>query len=272
MTEDDNILVFSDTLKRIKEEYPTDGIKVRYYNGIEDLGMPDCVTPITMVHGGTVNTGYSYSKDMRVAILNFADAMKFGGWVENGAQTQEENICRCTNIYPILGSRNSEIEYYAPNTEDVKNRLRTNRDKLVSEIYTDRIIYARDVTVFKDDTTYDSVEPRKFDVITCPAPKARLSPSEAVGIYVKRISQILLSAIKNDAECIVLGAWGCGAFAQNPELVACAFAVALNTYSGYFKKVVFAIKPTPQWGEKDLYDTFGNIFSRFYDGEVEYEK
>ena len=275
MTEAENVKVFEDTLRQIDEKYGADKSKAVYYNGnIPRRESNFEHTPITMVHGGTVNIGYANSGTMRTAILNFADAIRYGGWVEHGAQTQEENICRCTNIFRILGNEESNEKYYAPNRDTLKNRSPFddchygNSD----EVYTNRIIYIRDAIVFKDDTTYSEVEPRQLDVITCPAPSARLSVYDAMPIFISRIEQIVLSAIENKAECIVLGAWGCGAFCQSPEIVARAFAEVLNKYSGYFKKVVFAIKPTTNWGAKDLYDTFKFILGKYYRGEVTDEK
>ncbi|WP_306440898.1 TIGR02452 family protein [Corallococcus aberystwythensis] len=40
---------------------------------------------------------------------------------------------------------------------------------------------------------------------------------------------------------LVLGAWGCGAFRNNPHDAADAFASALDAFSGGFVRVVFAV-------------------------------
>lgn len=275
MREQDNIAVFEDTLQQIKEKYPVDESKVRYYNGLSPIMARTYHPDITMIHGGTVNTGYANAENMRVAILNFADAIKYGGWVENGAQTQEENLCRCTNIYPILGNSKSHEMYYQPNWDSLcieRLPLDFCHYGRSDEVYTDRIIYIRDATVFKDDTTYANVEPRNLDVITCPAPSAYLGSDKAFSVYYLRVEQIILSAIENGANCIVLGAWGCGAFGQSPILVARAFGEALNKYGGYFRKIVFAIKPTPNWGERDLCDDFADVLETIYKGEVIYEE
>ena len=256
-----NIGVFKDTLKQIEERYSPRDVQVKFYN--DDLEAPEknSGVPITLVRGGTVNTGYSYADKERVAILNFADAMKYGGWVENGAQTQEENICRCTNLHPVLGKSDADKNYYAPNK---KNVLETG-----FELYTNRLIYAQGITVFKDDTSYENVAPRKLDVITCPAPKEALKSDFALRLYEDRMEQIVLSAVENGADCIVLGAWGCGAFAQDPKVVAQAFAEVLNVYNGYFKRIVFAIKSTPTWGEDGAYEIFRRVLrERYTAGEV----
>lgn len=254
--QNESVEVFRDTLKQIKEKYPINEVPVKFYNN--ELKALCCVNevPITLVRGGTVSTGYKYAEHERVAILNFADAMKYGGWVENGAQTQEENICRCTNLHPILGKNECDLNYYLPNKEHVAS--------IGYEVYTNRIIYAEGVTVFKDDVTYANIEPRKLDVITCPAPREHLKEEYALALYKSRIEQIVLSAVENEADCIVLGAWGCGAFMQDPKLVARAFAEVLNKYSGYFKDIVFAIKSTPTWGEDGAYEVFRKVLKKRY--------
>lgn len=258
--ENKNILIFQDTLKQVREKYPYDFGNVRYYNGIDRIEPAEDCPPAIMIKGGTVSTGYSYADKNRVAILNFADALVPGGLVEIGAHTQEENICRCSNLYPTLANDKSAREYYVPNKRNG------------NFIYTDRIIYSRDVTVFKDDKTYENIEPRKLDVITCPAPSERLPDYEAGLVYRARIEQIIFSAIENGAECIVLGAWGCGAFGQDPVLIAEAFADVLNFYGGYFKKVVFAIRPTYGEVSGGTYKVFEDILSKNYEGGVMYEE
>lgn len=260
----DNIRVFADTLKQIGKTYGADKSEVRCYTKYHSADYSDDHTPITMVHGGTVSTGYAnVADDMRVAILNFANATVPGGCVMGGSNAQEENICRCTNLYPLLAADECEEGYYKPN--GIAN-LCTQ-----AGVYTDSIIYARDVIVFKDDVTYDNIEPKVLDVITCPAPSARLADLEAVVIYANRIKEIVISAIDNDVDCIVLGAWGCGAFGQNPELIAKAFAIVLNWYGGYFEKIIFAIRATP-FASDDFYTIFEQVFLEDYVGGVQYEE
>lgn len=256
------IRVFNDTLMQIQAKYPIDDVNIRFYKGELNAEDKNSGVPVKLVRGGTVRTGYSYADREKVAILNFADAMKYGGWVENGAQTQEENICRCTNLHPVLGKSECDENYYAPNKKHVQD--------IGYEIYTNRLIYTEGITVFKDDKKYNNIEPRKLDVITCPAPREILASEYALWLYRSRITQIVLSAVENGAECIVLGAWGCGAFAQDPEVVAQAFAEVLNKYNGYFKDIVFAIKSTPTWGEDGAYEIFRRVLRKYYTaGKVE---
>lgn len=258
-----NVEIFKDTLHQAEMFYPFNPDNVKYYNGLKIVEKCAHTPAISVVKGGTVSVGYANADDMQVAILNFADALQCGGLVWVGANTQEENICRCSNLYPTLDNEESHKNYYTPNNEAVNYSGR--------EVYTDRIIYSKDVTVFKDDETYENIEPKKLDVITCPAPNTALKTLTAMQIYVTRIEQIVLSALDNGVDCIVLGAWGCGAFGQDPELVAKSFAYVLNIYGGYFKKIIFAIRPTSGKGD-GMYKLFRRILSSDYAGGIRDEK
>ena len=58
------------------------------------------------------------------------------------------------------------------------------------------------------------------------------------------VSFMLLQAVREErCECLVLGAFGCGAFGNPPQLVAAKFAEALSSpeFRGAFGTVVFAI-------------------------------
>lgn len=213
---------------------------------------------IDFISGGTVSTAMSLKSDTNIiAVLNFADAITPGGMVTLGSSAQEENLCRCSNLYETLIKRLGKRDYY-----DI-NKNTPERDG----VYTDTIIYSRNVTFFRDDKTYEEVSPKVFDVITCPAPSTVLAPSYAEKVYESRINAIVSAAAFNRVDTLVLGAWGCGAFHQDPVLVAKAFATVLNNYSNKFKSVVFAIRPT-YGSDNHLLDVFYKVFCEYYVGEV----
>ena len=198
-----------------------------------------------------------YADKYHVAVLNFASSTHPGGSVRSGSRAQEENICRCSNLYEGLTINKCIKEYYEYNRDNYNNGL-----------CTDVTIYLPNVTVFKDDKKYKQVNEYKVDVITCPAPKCYFyDDNEAYNVYLKRIEQIILSAIDNKADCIVLGAWGCGAYKQDPVLISRAFIDNLHKYSGYFKKVLFGIKPAAGWND-DNYTIFLREFKNHYKGNV----
>lgn len=243
--------VFAETRELSKtqfaEETDTAQCQTLVYDRIPNQKHKKKGIPVEIVRGGTVEIGYKYANQYRTAILNFADAITPGGLVLVGGTTQEENICRCSNLYEALTIGSCMTDYYRYNA------------KTHGSVYTDRIIYSADVTVFRDDASYKMITPKKMDVITCPAPSAFFKDdSVALKVYENRIRNIVNSAILNDADCLILGAWGCGAFCQDPKLISKAFVTVLNECSGAFKKVVFAFRNTP--GTSKHSDKTANIF------------
>ena len=266
---DENKLIdiFFDTRKLSKTKYKEETERLindtKVYSNLSPLAYSDKKSDIAILNGGTLEVSNLLSKYYKVAALNFADGKKPGGWPEYGCLTQEENICRCSNMYEALISDKCKKEYYQVNRNN-------DRDGLC----TDTVIYLPNVTIFKDDRDYLELEsPFKYDIITCPAPSCHLYPNQALFIYDRRIEQIVLSAIKNNVECLVLGAWGCGAFRQDKILIARSFIAILNMYSGYFKSIVFAMKKTPGWNQKEsAYNVFLNEFKYYYHGRTYYSK
>ena len=208
---------------------------------------------IDFVKCGTVSAGYSLVKNRKsphdkVAILNFADALIPGGLVLYGAPTQEENICRCSNLYETL----------------LECPLYYNMNKLLADSkYLDIMIYSPNVLVFKDDSFYESVEPLQMDVITCPAPSCYLREDVAFELFVRRIRKFLIASQKRGVNEIVLGAWGCGAFGQDPSVVGRAFASVLKQVNA-FDRVVFAIKSSEGLDESRNYREFKDAFDKEY--------
>lgn len=176
----------------------------------------------------------------RVAVLNFANPHYPGGGVRRGAMAQEECLCRSSNLYACLSSEQVFEDYYKFNREQTDH------------FFSDRLIYTKNVTVFKDDSPVPRLmTPEDWfqvDVITCAAPyleKRRYTNSAALEeLLQKRIRNMLEAAIENEAEVLILGAFGCGAFKNPPEVVARAFRRVLGErrYHSAFKRIIFAIK------------------------------
>lgn len=120
--------------------------------------------------------------------------------------------------------------------------------------FSDRIIYSRNVTVFKTDDEVPQMMPQdkwfQVDVLTCSAPyiKGRRYTNKAalLDLFESRIQNILDVARDNSVDVLIFGAFGCGAFGNPPDLVAKAFYNVLEDMNGmyktFFKKIVFAIK------------------------------
>ncbi|ANB09920.1 hypothetical protein SAM40697_5967 [Streptomyces ambofaciens] len=171
-----------------------------------------------------------------VAVLNFASARNPGGGYLNGAQAQEEALCRASALYTcLLRAR----EFY--------DHHRAHRDPF----YTDRVIHSPAVPVFRDDRGRLLDEPYTAGFLTSPAPNAgvvlRTAPERAAGLpaaLAVRAERVLETAAAQGYRTLVLGAWGCGVFRNDPAQVAGAFRALLGPggrFAGAFERVTFGI-------------------------------
>jgi uncharacterized protein (TIGR02452 family) len=171
-----------------------------------------------------------------VAALNFASARHPGGGFWRGARAQEESLCRSSALYVCI----RESAMYA------------HHSLLRDTMYTSWVIYSPDVPVFRDDDGALLEAPWRCAFITCPAPNVKVllerdrsRSRELPSVYDDRIARVLSVAAGHGHDAIVLGAWGCGAFGGDAELVAERFHHALRTdFRGVFAEVVFAILDT----------------------------
>ena len=185
----------------------------------------------------------------KVAVLNFASATKPGGGVKTGSSAQEEALCRCSTLYPTLDQRRFWKQYYDPN--------RAANDPL----HTDVCIYSPGVVICKTDESFPKRLPEAefvtVDVVTCAAPCLKKMPSnyhnpdadhavkitkkELYDLHLRRAKHILHVAAANGVDCLVLGAFGCGAFENDPNVVARAYAATIEAYRTRFEVIEFAI-------------------------------
>ena len=175
----------------------------------------------------------------RIAVLNFANPHEPGGGVKRGAMAQEECLCRCSDLYNALAQPYFLKHYYQYHLQNCDC------------FFSDRLIYSPNITVFKSDDDIPQMldTPFHVDVITCAAPYINTSvydPNDLLRIYKSRIRNILEISMSKEVDCLILGAFCCGAFHNDPNLMAKAFADLLvrEQYGKYFDKVIFAIKRT----------------------------
>ena len=171
----------------------------------------------------------------RVCVLNFASSRHPGGNVVGGSSAQEESICRISTLYPCLTDGAAIEGFY-------------KRHGPCSKLYNSDIIYTPDVKVFKTDSNNPITLPKSLwydvDIITCAAPnlrETRISLDTLYGIQRSRIGRICNAAMSNGADVLILGAFGCGVFMNDPTTVARAFRDALSEYDGCFREAVFPI-------------------------------
>ncbi|MFK4144794.1 TIGR02452 family protein [Streptomyces sp. NPDC004065] len=171
-----------------------------------------------------------------VAVLNFASARNPGGGYLNGAQAQEEALCRASALYTCLLRARPFYDHH-----------RAHRDPF----YSDRVVHSPGVPVFRDDTGRLLDEPYTVGFLTAAAPNAgvvrRDAPERAAelpGALAVRAERVLETAAAHGYRQLVLGAWGCGVFRNDPVQVATAFRTLLapgGRFAAAFDHVVFGV-------------------------------
>jgi uncharacterized protein (TIGR02452 family) len=172
----------------------------------------------------------------KIGVLNFASAKNPGGGFLNGAQAQEESLARSSGLYSsLLEAR----EYY--------EQHRSQK----SCLYSDRMIYSPGCPVFRRDNGQLLDKPYLVDFITSPAPNAgvvmRKEPqnvNQIQTVLFERGSKVLGLFAHYGCDSLVLGAWGCGVFRNDPTMVAEMFYQLLGpkgVFFGRFKSVLFSV-------------------------------
>ena len=167
--------------------------------------------------------------------LNFASAKNPGGGFLGGSQAQEESLARSSALYPCISQM---TEMYNHNRS------------LKTCFYSDYMIYSPKVPVFREDRGGLLPEPYLVSMITAPAVNAGVvrerepeNTAKIDSVMLERIRFILAVAAAHGQRAIILGAYGCGVFRNNPKDVARLFKQALidEDRAAWFDKIVFAI-------------------------------
>ncbi len=255
--------VFEDTVKRIQSdqflrESTEKSVSLTKHFAVNDYPSFESSSPkmgaVTVSRHSTFEAARKLHKkypDKRIAVLNFASATNPGGGVTRGSSAQEEALCRCSTLYPTLKQKPMWEQFYNVNRNE-KNVL-----------HSDACIYSPDVIVFTHEWF-------AVDVISCAAPNLRnvvsnaynvesgdavaVTSDELYQIHLKRARHIMTVAAANQTDMLVLGAFGCGAFANDPHVVAKAMFDALKEFGGCFDLVEFAIYCRSY--ETENYDAF----------------
>lgn len=166
--------------------------------------------------------------------LVFASARNPGGGFLNGANAQEESLARASTLYRSLLA--------APGFHA---RHRAGRDLA----YTDAVIHGP-AAVIRDaaGTLLDRPVACAFLVAAAPNAAAMAGPQpgdlpRVPAILARRAGRVLDVAAAHGHRRLLLGAWGCGVFGNDPALVARTFAAALADRP-WFDAVDFAV-PDP---------------------------
>lgn len=168
---------------------------------------------------------FKYAAEGKTLVLNMASSKRPGGGVAKGAMAQEECLFRCSNLFEI--------------------------SKDMYPLAVNEFIYSKDVTFIKD-RDYNKVFPVSCDVITIAAvnlnqnhidnpDKEKIEGLEYQTIMLGKMDTIFKVARENKIDNLILGAWGCGVFKNDPNIVAELFKTSMAPYKECFKNIVFAV-------------------------------
>ena len=205
-------------------------------------------------------------KGKKTCVLNFASSTNAGGGVVRGANAQEECLCRCSTLYPCLNTEEMWEGFYYPHRRNLNS------------LYNDDCIYTPDVLVFKTDTKAPELMAEEswypVNIITCAAPNLRsiascymnpdagesagnVSDEQLYELHLQRGWRIFELAKSEGNEVLILGAFGCGAFQNPPEVVARAYKTLLEEFREDFDVIEFAVYTSGY--DKRNYEVFRNV-------------
>ncbi len=222
---------------------------------LEEYDSPSpCRQPETRVENiSTVEAIRILSREGKtdIGVLNFASAKNPGGGFLNGAMAQEESLAASSTLYPTLTFHET---YYQ------KNRANA------SMMYLDYGIYSPQVLFFRDGGFRLTETPVKASVLTLPA--VNMGQVLLKGENVEKAREVMRRRMKlalgifaqKGAKHLVLGAYGCGVFRNNPREVALWWKELLEEGMGaHFASVFYAVLDRSR--EQACVGAFQTVFS-----------
>jgi uncharacterized protein (TIGR02452 family) len=199
---------------------------------------------ITVIDLTTENAIFKFNGGTIPCVLNFASFTRPGGGFIKGSIAQEEALCHVSNLYNILISFK---KHYDNNYKKISFN---------SGLYDNWAIYSP--AVYFKVADFDAYA----NIITCAAPNYTVYKTKSDNDILydetlrSRIKYVLDIARDNEQKILILGAFGCGVFGNDPTKVATMFKSLLRNYK--FEKVIFAIPHT----NNGNYEAFKKVFDK----------
>lgn len=211
---------------------PADGVKIlEKYSVCAKCNQPE--TRVENIATVAAIRRLSAEGKKEIGVLNFASAKHPGGGFLNGANAQEESLAVSGTLYPTLTAHE---EYYR------ENRAHS------SMMYLDYGIYSPAVVFFRDEAFRLTETPVKASVLTLPAVNMgqvlfkKEDPAEAKRVMRRRMHLALGIFAEQHAKHLVLGAYGCGVFQNDPTEIAAWWKELMEAGMGqYFDSVFYAV-------------------------------
>ena len=175
-------------------------------------------TLIEVVNEDCVEVAKKLSEKGKTCILNMASYKHPGGGVRRGSMAQEEELARRSNL--VFGL--PEKYYHLSKTS---------------------YIYTKGVTFFKD-SNYEIIPSFTCDVISIAAINLNNleRPNNYLAATIQKIKTMLSDPAIHGCENLVLSAFGCGVFKNDPTEISNLFKLVMDGgYSKPYKNITFAI-------------------------------
>lgn len=187
---------------------------------------------IELCADSTVDTAWRMSEkyeDKTIGILNFASSYNPGGGFMKGSMAQEEALCHASTLYvQLLGCE----------------KLYKENKRAHSKTYTDNMAFSK-TQFFMDSTGTCRPKPITCDVVTSAAVNLnaarRFRGSDIKVIMKRRMTKVIKLFASKGTKVLILGAFGCGVFGNDPNMIAHIWKDILDDYGGQFDKIVFSI-------------------------------
>jgi uncharacterized protein (TIGR02452 family) len=160
-----------------------------------------------------------------IVIMNFASRKHAGGGYVNGATAQEEDLCR---VIPILYQSLKTIKY---------------------PFGDDSILLSKKVAIYRDSEKYNILPDKnkiEVSVVSAAAQNLRIEDFNEE-LVIDTLKNIFISVIQHlpETDTLILGAWGCGAFRNDPIVMSKIMNNITQQYGGYYKNIIYAIPSGP---------------------------
>jgi len=217
----------------------------------------------------------------KLALLVLASPIEAGGGMEDGIQGQEEEVCRRSNLFDFMWDQShflAKESFY--NLVDLQRA--DEKDPDYGSMHNNKMLHVPQVTVFRagKEQNYQMLE-EPFEVgmlISSGLNRPRYHKVGETWAYIrsqdseqlqKLITAQLKAAYDGGYDTVILGAFGCGAFENPPELVASVYKEIIDQFfPKAFKRIVFAILEGPRGAHnsegniKPFQDTFSSPDAR----------
>ena len=217
--------------------------------------------PISIIPIDTISAAIAKHKEdssARICVLNFADYKFPGGTfiVQDIPPAQEEAICYCTNLYQEISKYLAS--WYKPHQKTLNKGLYANESILSKNISV--VASAPGILLPKEECF-------QIDVLTCAAPNlnylsrnGQKNCSEAIEAQKDRVRYVMELLCGEQYDAVILGAFGCGVFHCNPEIISKAFIDFLKENRYKMKDTVFAIPDENSTNFKVFVKNFSAVF------------